>query len=164
MAAEPLPPAVWAYVGLGANLGAAEATVRQAAADLAALPEVVASRLSPLYRTRPVDATGPDFVNAVVALHTRYTPQQLWQAMQQIEQAYGRQRPYRNAPRTLDLDLLWFNDQTLETETLIVPHPRLHLRAFALQPLADLAPTLPLRGSTVSQLRQQLDNSGLQRL
>ena len=135
-----------AFVGLGANLGDAAGTVRQALSELAALPGVTRCRASSLYRTAPVDAQGPDFVNAVAELHTTLEPHALLAALQSIEQRHGRARPYRNAPRTLDLDLLLLDDLRLDTPDLTLPHPRLHQRAFVLQPLAELAPTLRVPG------------------
>lgn len=153
-----------AYIGLGANLGDARATVLGAATELAASAGVFSARLSPLYRTKPVDAHGPDYVNAVQELRTTLSPAALWQRMQALENAHGRERPFRNAPRTLDLDLLWYNHLSLNTPALIVPHPRLHQRAFVLQPLADLAPTLRVGHQCVSELLQQADKSGLQPL
>jgi 2-amino-4-hydroxy-6-hydroxymethyldihydropteridine diphosphokinase len=98
--------------------------------------------VSRLYRSAPVDAEGPDFVNAVAELRTGLTPPELLQALQAIEQAQGRQRPHRHAPRTLDLDLLLYGQRVVEVPGLTVPHPRLHQRAFVLRPLADLAPDL----------------------
>lgn len=135
-----------AYIGIGANLGAAEATVRSALAALAALPGCALRRASSLYRSAPVDATGPDFINAVVELDTACSPEALLAALQGVEQAFGRQRPYPNAPRTLDLDLLLYGDTVLHTPALTLPHPRLHLRAFVLQPLLELAPDLVVPG------------------
>ena len=97
-------------------------------------------RVSPLYGSAPVDAGGPDYLNAVAEIATTLTPDALLQALQSIEQAAGRERPYRNAPRTLDLDILWFGDQVIHTPSLTVPHPRMAERAFVLRPLADLVP------------------------
>ena len=136
--------AVVAYIGLGANLGDAAGAVRQAAAELAATPDIIRLRLSPLYGTAPVDSSGPDYVNAVAEIRTRLDARHLLTALQAIEQAHGRERPYRNAPRTLDLDLLWHDGRTIEEPDLIVPHPRMHERAFVLRPLMDLAPGLVL--------------------
>ncbi|MED5618628.1 2-amino-4-hydroxy-6-hydroxymethyldihydropteridine diphosphokinase [Ideonella sp. BN130291] len=135
-----------AFVGLGANLGDPAATVRDAAAAIARVPGVEAMSLSSLYRSAPVDAGGPDFVNAVAQLRTGLSPQALLAALQAIEQQHGRQRPYRNAPRTLDLDLLLVDQIRIDTPELTLPHPRLHLRAFVLQPLAELAPGLVIPG------------------
>jgi 2-amino-4-hydroxy-6-hydroxymethyldihydropteridine diphosphokinase len=141
-----------AYIGLGANLGDAAATVRRAAADIAQLPATSGLRLSPLYRTAPVDSHGPDYINGVARLHTTLTALELLHALQAIEQAHGRKRPYRNAPRTLDLDILLFDDQVIDQPELTVPHPRMHERAFVLKPLSDLAPDLRLKQGSLQQL------------
>ncbi len=130
------------FVGLGANLGDAAATVRQAFDEMAALPGTQLVACSSLYRTAPVDARGPDFINAVAELSTVLEPAALLQALQAIEARHDRQRPYRNAPRTLDLDLLLVGDRVIDTPSLSVPHPRLHQRAFVLEPLLELAPAL----------------------
>ena len=132
--------AVWAFIGLGANLGDARATLTRALGELAAMPGVDALQASPLYRTKPVDAQGPDFVNAVARLRTTLSPLALLAGLQAIEAAHGRERPYRNAPRTLDLDLLLYGDEVIASPTLTVPHPRMHERAFVLLPLAEIAP------------------------
>jgi 2-amino-4-hydroxy-6-hydroxymethyldihydropteridine diphosphokinase len=86
-----------------------------------------------------VEAQGPDFFNAVLKLRTTLTPEQVLERLLALELAHGRQRPYRNAPRTLDLDLLLHGDTVLDTPRLQLPHPRLHERAFVLRPLAELA-------------------------
>jgi len=135
-----------AYIGIGANLGDAQATVRAAVAALTALPETADHRSSDLYRSAPVDAGGPDFINAVLACRTALSPDALLTALQGIEQAFGRERPYRNAPRTLDLDLLLLGDAVVHTDRLTLPHPRLHQRAFVLQPLLALSPALVVPG------------------
>ena len=131
---------VTAFIGLGANLGDAQRALRQALQGLAQLPdsELVAS--SRIYRSAPVDAAGPDYLNAVAQLRTRLPAPQLLAHLQSLEQAAGRERPYRNAPRTLDLDLLLYGDARIASAALTVPHPRLRERAFVLLPLAELAP------------------------
>jgi len=131
-----------AYVGLGANLGDARAAVRQAIEAIAALPGVLLIQQSALVGSAPVDAGGDDYVNAVVALETTLSPHALLAALQAIEQAAGRARPYRNAPRTLDLDLLLYGERVLQDAQLVVPHPRMYERAFVLRPLAEIAPGL----------------------
>ena len=131
---------VAAFIGLGANLGDAVASVRQAVQALAGWPGTLACTAARLYRSAPVDATGPDYINAVVRLDTILTAPALLQALQGIEAAAGRQRPYRNAPRTLDLDLLLYGTARIDSARLTVPHPRWHQRAFVLRPLAELAP------------------------
>lgn len=144
-----------AYIGLGANLGDAETTLRQAVDEIRTIPGVEQLHLSPLYRTAPVDSSGPDYLNAVAQLQTTLTAHQLLSALQDIEQQHGRLRPYRNAPRTLDLDVLLFGAEHLDDPTLTVPHPRMHERAFVLKPLHDLAPDLELaQGSLQSLLTQ----------
>lgn len=145
---------VRAYVGLGANLGDAAATLDAAVAALDALPRTRVVNRSPVYRTAPVDAGGPDYLNAVAAVETGLSAPGLLAALLHIETENGRLRPYPNAPRTLDLDLLLHGDACLDTPTLTVPHPRLHLRAFVLVPLADVAPELvvPGRGAVTDLL------------
>ena len=135
-----------AYVGIGANLGDARATVADAVAALAQWPGCRVRQVSSVYRSAPVDAAGPDFFNAVVALDTTRSPEDLLAALQAIELAFGRQRPYHHAPRTLDLDLLLQGDALRSTPQLTLPHPRLHLRAFVLQPLLEIAPDLVVPG------------------
>ena len=131
-----------AWIGLGANLGDARAALRSAVQAMAALPGTRLLRVSSLYRSAPVDAGGPDYLNAVAELDTTLAPLALLHALQSIEQAAGRERPYRNAPRTLDLDLLLHGDERLDSPELTVPHPRMGERAFVLLPLAELAPQL----------------------
>ena len=134
--------AISAYVALGANLGDAAQAVRDALADLGKLPVTRLVRHSSLYRTAPVDSHGPDYVNAVAELATRLTPPELLAQLQLLESAAGRERPYRNAPRTLDLDLLLYGDARIDSPQLQVPHPRMNQRAFVLVPLAEIAPHL----------------------
>ncbi len=131
---------VLACVALGANLGDATATVRQAFQALDGLPHTRLLRPSSLYRTAPWEASGPDFINAVGLLQTDLCAPHLLAALQALEQAAGRERPYLNAPRTLDLDLLFYGDGRIQSPTLTVPHPRLWERAFVLVPLAEIAP------------------------
>lgn len=131
-----------AWIGLGANLGDVRAALRAAVQAMAALPGTRVLRVSSLYRSAPVDAGGPDYLNAVAELETTLAPLDLLHALQAIEQAAGRERPYRNAPRTLDLDLLLYGAKQLDGAELTVPHPRMGERAFVLLPLAELAPGL----------------------
>jgi len=133
---------VLAHVALGANLGDARATVRDAIAALGRLPQTRLLRASALYRSAPWEASGPDFINAVAAIETGLDAHELLQALQALELQAGRERPYRNAPRTLDLDLLLYGDAVIDSPELTVPHPRLRERAFVLLPLAEIAPTL----------------------
>ncbi|WP_334133612.1 2-amino-4-hydroxy-6-hydroxymethyldihydropteridine diphosphokinase [Tepidimonas sp.] len=134
--------AVTAYIGVGANLGDAAAQVRAALQWLNDLPQTQRLSASSLWRSAPVDADGPDYCNAVAALSTRLTAPVLLQALQGLETRAGRQRPYHNAPRTLDLDLLLYGSARIQSPLLTVPHPRLWERAFVLVPLNEVAPTL----------------------
>lgn len=147
---------VRAFVALGANLVDPQAQVRAAAAALNDLPGCRLVTLSSLYRTAPVGVPGeqPDYINAVAAVDTTLPPEELLQALLALEQRFGRERHTHLAPRTLDLDLLLYGDTVLDTPSLQLPHPRLHLRAFVLVPLAEIAPTLhlPGRGSVAAWL------------
>jgi 2-amino-4-hydroxy-6-hydroxymethyldihydropteridine diphosphokinase len=137
------------FVGLGANLGDMATTLDRAVEALAGLPTTRVVAESARYRSAPLQASGPDYLNCVVELTTALEPEQLLAALQRIEAAHGRERPFRNAPRTLDLDLLLYGQRCLHTETLALPHPRLHERAFVLAPLLDIAPDIvhPVLGS-----------------
>jgi 2-amino-4-hydroxy-6-hydroxymethyldihydropteridine diphosphokinase len=140
---------VQVFVGLGANLGDAIAVMSGAVQEIARLPGTTLTRQSSLYKSAPVDAQGPDFFNAVVQFSTHLTAMALLTHLQGIENAAGRQRPYRNAPRTLDLDILLFGDENMHTQNLTVPHPRMYSRAFVLLPLREIAP----HRVTVAQLQ-----------
>lgn len=155
-----------AYVALGANLGDPAATVLAAFAALANLPESRVTHGSSLYRTAPVGLTDqPEFVNAVAQLETTLAPEALLEALFDIEERFGRIRAEKNGPRTLDLDLLLYNDQFIELPRLTLPHPRLHLRAFVLQPLAEIAPQLVIPGrGTVAAWLPAVANQGIVRL
>lgn len=154
-----------AYVGLGANLGDAAATLEAACDALARLPGTRLATRSSLYASAPMDATGPDFVNAVAALETTLAPHALLAELQEIEGRHGRERPYRNAPRTLDLDLLLFGDESIEDDALTVPHPRMTQRAFVLLPLAEIAPQLRLPdGRTIANLLPAVADQRLTRI
>lgn len=134
------------FIGLGANLGELHATLEAALAAVAALPQTRVLAVSSAWRSAPVGADGPDYLNAVAELRTGLEPLALLEALLAIEQQHGRERPYRHAPRTLDLDLLLYGDQVMDTPRLQLPHPRLHQRAFVLRPLLELAPDLRAPG------------------
>jgi 2-amino-4-hydroxy-6-hydroxymethyldihydropteridine diphosphokinase len=134
-----------AYVGIGSNLDDPQAHVTRALDELAALPRTRLKARSSLYRSAPVGHAGqPDFINAVASLDTNLSAHELLENLQQIEKHHGRERSFANAPRTLDLDLLLFGSQKIDEAQLQVPHPRMHERAFVLQPLLEIAPHLPL--------------------
>jgi 2-amino-4-hydroxy-6-hydroxymethyldihydropteridine diphosphokinase len=138
----PLRAPVTAYVGLGANLGEPAVALLLAIRQLGSLPGITVTAQSSHYRTAPIDSGGPDYTNAVIAVDTTLTAPALLTCLQAVESAAGRQRPYRNAPRTLDLDILLYGDATISSATLSIPHPRMWQRAFVLLPLAELAPKL----------------------
>jgi len=137
---------VSAFIGLGANLGDARATVEAALQELGALPGTRLAERSSLFRSAPVDAGGDDYVNAVARLETTLSAADLLDALMQIERAHGRERSGHNAPRTLDLDLLLYGRKTISTGTLTVPHPRMTQRAFVLIPLLQIAPLIDIPG------------------
>ena len=155
-----------AYIALGANLGDPATTVRAAFGALANLPESRVLHCSSLYRTAPVGlADQPEFINAVAKLATTLAPEALLDALHEIEQRFGRVRAERNGPRTLDLDLLLYDDQFIDLPRLTLPHPRLHLRAFVLQPLAEIAPDLAIPGrGTVAAWLPAVANQGIVKL
>lgn len=125
-------------VALGGNVGDVRATMQQALQRIGALPWTSLEAVSQLFATSPVDATGPDFLNAVVVLQTALAPLELLHALQAIELLHGRERPHHNAPRTLDLDLIWLDTARRDTPELRLPHPRWHTRAFVIEPMAQV--------------------------
>lgn len=137
---------VTAYIGIGANLGDARDNVQQAIAALATVPQTQLTAQSSLFRTAPIAADGDDYINAVAQLRTSLSAETLLQELLQLEQNFGRERAYLNAPRTLDLDLLLYANQIITTPTLTVPHPRMTTRAFVLIPLLQIDPFLTIPG------------------
>ncbi len=135
-----------AYIGIGANLGDASANVDDALARLAALEGCHLLASSSKYRTAPIDSSGDDYINAVACIDTPLSAPALLAALHGIELAHGRERPYRNAPRTLDLDILLYGDQSVDLPDLHVPHPRMFERAFVLVPLLEIAPHVVIPG------------------
>lgn len=141
---------VTAYIALGANLGDALAALKAAVGAIRKLPLTRVGRSSSVYKTAPVNtdsliespAAGDDYLNAVVEVHTALNAPKLLAHLQQIEKDAGRERPFRNAPRTLDLDLLIYGAATITSAGLTVPHPRMMQRAFVLVPLAEIVPAL----------------------
>lgn len=159
---------VMAYVALGANLGDAVAALRQAVQAMGRLPLTQVHRISSLYQTAPLDtdsggetaAPGQDYVNAVVALRTGLSAPALLDQLQRLELQAGRERPYRNAPRTLDLDLLLYGSASLDSARLTVPHPRMLQRAFVLVPLAEIAPDLVSAAQRQAVAHQAIERLG----
>jgi 2-amino-4-hydroxy-6-hydroxymethyldihydropteridine diphosphokinase len=156
---------VRAYVALGANLGDAAAALRDALEALKQLPHTQVLQSSSFYKTEPLDtdagrevaAPGGDYLNAVVELDTDLSAPELLDQLQHIEQQAGRERPYRNAPRTLDLDLLLYGSARMESKRLTLPHPRMAQRAFVLVPLAEIAPGLVSAAQLEGVARQRIE-------
>lgn len=153
-----------AYIGLGSNLGESRNILQQALVNLADHPSIHQLECSRFYRSSPVDSSGPDYVNAVARLETSLSSLALLHLLQEIENRYGRERPYINAPRTLDLDILLFNDEINHSAELTLPHPRMHQRAFVLLPLQDLAQDIVLAQGTLDTLLEQCKDQGIELL
>ena len=146
-----------AYVGLGANLGQPRQQLEEALTAMSGLPRTRIAARSSFYRSAPVGyESQPDFVNAVAAVDTGLAPGELLEGLQGIERRHGRERSFPNAPRTLDLDILLYGEERIARPGLTVPHPRMHQRAFVLQPLVEIAPDaeIPGRGSARALLEQ----------
>jgi 2-amino-4-hydroxy-6-hydroxymethyldihydropteridine diphosphokinase len=155
-----------AYIALGSNLKQPASQIKQALIVLQELPQTVLLQHSSLYQTAPVGYDNqPDFINAVASLETMLEPSQLLQSILDIESSFGRERPFPNAPRVLDLDLLLYDELEMHTESLTLPHPRMHLRAFVMLPLSEIAQNLmiPKLGSVV-ELLAKLDISGIKKI
>jgi 2-amino-4-hydroxy-6-hydroxymethyldihydropteridine diphosphokinase len=136
-----------AYIGLGSNLAEPQSQVERAVQELGSMPRCRVVARSSLYRSAPVGyAAQPDFINAVAALDTGLDAHALLRELQGLEARHGRARSFANAPRTLDLDLLLFGDQRIADAELVVPHPRMHERAFVLEPLVEIAPDAEIPG------------------
>lgn len=137
-------------VALGSNLGDSVAILQKALLSLQNIPQSVLLKTSSLYQTKPLDCPHAqnDYINAAALLQTQLSPLAFLKQLQKIENDFGRKRPFFNAPRTLDLDLLCYENQVFNTKELILPHPRMHLRLFVLAPLVEIAPDLeiPNRG------------------
>jgi 2-amino-4-hydroxy-6-hydroxymethyldihydropteridine diphosphokinase len=148
-----------AYLGLGANLGDARQTLKDAVVCLAQQHTITVLAKSSLYRTAPIDAGGDDYLNLVVKLETTMPVRHLLALCHKIEHQFGRERPFRNAPRTLDLDILLYGEHAIDEPDLIVPHPRMTERAFVLVPLVEIEPALiiPQRGRAESFLAAVAD-------
>lgn len=127
---------------MGGNLGDVRANLQSALSGMGQLPGTTLEGVSSLYRTKPVDAGGPDYLNAVAVLRSALGPCELLRALQRLECAHERERPFQNAPRTLDLDLLWYGSVERHNHALTLPHPRMMQRAFVLVPLAEVLAAL----------------------
>lgn len=134
------------YIGIGANLGDAQDNVRAAITRLGMLEKTRVSAQSSLFRTAPVDAEGDDYINAVARIETGLGAEALLAALHTIESGFGRERPFHNAPRVIDLDLLLYGQDTIVRSGLVVPHPRMTERAFVLIPLLQIDPFIRIPG------------------
>lgn len=152
-----------AYVALGSNLSNPERQVKKAFSALKKLPKTNLVKQSSLYKSDPVGYDNqPDFINAVAEVCTHLSPEKLLESILKLEQDFGRERPFANAPRILDLDLLWYENVESETAFLTLPHPRMHLRGFVLLPLAEIAPNLALTAhGNVVKLASTFKNKGI---
>ncbi len=159
-------PYLVAYIALGANLGNPANQVESACEELGRLAETRLARRSALYLSKPVGyADQPDFVNAVVGVDTRLSPRDLMQALLEIEARHGRDRTFKNAPRTLDLDLLLYDGLVMHAAGLTLPHPRMTERPFVLLPLAEIAPDALIPGhGRVANCLAGLPTHGIERL
>lgn len=150
------------YLALGTNLGDRSANLRAATDALA--PDICVLDKSPIYETEPWGYTDqPPFLNMVVRAKTDLSPQDLLGRLKEIESTLGRIPSFRNGPRLIDLDILFYDELVLDTPPLVIPHPQLHKRAFVLVPLATIAPTLvhPLLGLSVEQFLEKIDGHGV---
>ncbi len=151
---------VSAFVGLGANLADPQDQVLRALDELGRLPDTALTSRSSLWHSAPIGyADQPAFVNAVARLETGLSADGLLDELQALESRHGRERSFKDAPRTLDLDLLLYGEEQRKTERLTLPHPRMHERAFVLKPLLEIAPdiTIPGRGPAVACLAKHED-------
>ncbi|NLP33247.1 MAG: 2-amino-4-hydroxy-6-hydroxymethyldihydropteridine diphosphokinase [Oligella ureolytica] len=149
-----------AYIALGANLNSPASTLESALETISQSKGIELVKRSSLYRSPPLDADGPDYINAVAEIKTTLSPFQLLHQLQAIENAFGRERLYRNSPRTLDLDVLLYENFNSDSAELTVPHPRMHLRSFVLMPLMEIAGDLSLQQGYLSKLLKEALASG----
>jgi 2-amino-4-hydroxy-6-hydroxymethyldihydropteridine diphosphokinase len=155
-----------AFIALGSNLQQPQQQVQRAFDELASLPKTSFIKHSSLYRTAPVGYDNqPDFINAAAEIETALTPLELLHALLALESTHGRERPFPNAPRVLDLDLLLYDDMVMNTAELTLPHPRMHERGFVLLPLAEIAPDLIIpKYGNITQLAQTCMDQGVEKM
>ncbi len=153
------------YLALGANLGDRQSNLRQAIQSISKFASIV--KISSIYETTPVGYLDqPDFLNMAIQVFTPLEPISLIRSLKRIEKELGREPSFRNAPRQIDIDILFYDDLVLDSEKLSIPHPRMSERAFVLAPLAEIAPQAvhPVLGQTVAELLATLDQSGVKKL
>ncbi len=142
-----------AFIALGANLGEAKKALNESILRIDAQEGISVLDRSSFYKTEPIDSSGPDYVNAVIKVQTQLSPEELLKTLLMIEKEFGRERPVgiHNAPRTMDLDLLLYENQTRHTDFLTLPHPRMHERAFVLVPLSEIDAEVSIPGKGPSK-------------
>ncbi|WBF65914.1 MAG: 2-amino-4-hydroxy-6-hydroxymethyldihydropteridine diphosphokinase [Candidatus Kinetoplastibacterium crithidii] len=147
------------YIGLGSNQGDSIENIKNAIDYIYSVFHKNNCRTSKLYSTTPVDAEGPNFTNSVMEIYLTNSPINLLDKLHRIENKFGRIRPYKNAPRTLDIDILLYSNQIIQSHDLVIPHPRMHERLFVLKPLQDLEPNieLPIYGN-INNLIKKIKN------
>jgi 2-amino-4-hydroxy-6-hydroxymethyldihydropteridine diphosphokinase len=152
-----------AFIALGSNLNNPQAQIEQALHTIANTPKIKLIKASSLYKTVPIGYDNqPDFMNAVAEIETELTPLALLHAMLDIENQHGRERPFPNAPRVLDLDVLLYEDIFINTPELTIPHPRMHLRGFVMLPLAEIAPKINIGNHGYADVvAAKCDNQGV---
>lgn len=155
-----------AYIALGSNLQDPQQQVERALETIAKTPNIQLIKASSLYKTAPVGYDNqPDFINAVAEIKTNLTPLDLLHTLLKIEQQHGRERPFPNAPRVLDLDVLLYEDIVINTPELTLPHPRMHARGFVMLPLAEIAPKISIGSyGYADDLAAKCDNQGVSKL
>lgn len=147
------------YLGLGSNLGDRKINIQTAIQHIEVLGEVA---ISPIYETEPFGyANQPHFLNCAITLETHLSPHELLSELQRIEESLDKQTPFKNGPRTIDIDILLYEDQILESDDLAIPHARMHTRNTVLKPLYDIAPEAihPKLKKTISELYSSLEDS-----
>ena len=160
------PDTVIAYIGIGSNMNDPVLQVAQALRELEELPHTRLVRSSSFYETEPIGFAGQSrFVNAVAAIDTALAPRELLEGLLEIERRHGRVRSVKNGPRTLDLDILLYGHRVMEEEGLVVPHPRLHERAFVLEPLLEVDAQCEIPGlGPAARFRDSVSDQGVKRL
>ncbi len=157
---------VTAYLGFGANLGEREASINKAVVELVRTGACKITRVSSMYETEPVGIREqPDFLNAVAEIETGLEPPELLRTIRSVERKIGREKSFKWGPRIIDIDILLYGDQCVTEESLEVPHPEMHRRAFVLTPLAEIAPTVrhPKLGLTARQMSADIGSAGVRK-
>jgi|CryBogDrversion2_8_1035294.scaffolds.fasta_scaffold02021_2 2-amino-4-hydroxy-6-hydroxymethyldihydropteridine diphosphokinase len=151
-----------AFIGLGGNVGDSRQILMDAIICLAQYPSIQIDARSGFYTSAPVDAPGNDYINNVIAINTTLAPKPLLQVCQSVEQRFGRERPYEKAPRTLDIDILIYDNLSMNEPELTIPHPRMTERMFVLLPLLEIDPEITL--PSFGKLKEKLPDLSWQKI